>query len=460
MRVAGSYRDPGGHVFTYGERILRTVHGAIARQFAKIESTGVVQEAVDHGFLVSTHSLASGDIPAPLRHADIVLEHQPIAYISYPYEWGFSQLKAAALHHLDFQLFLLKRGAILKDASAYNIQFKDSKPIFIDALSIDVYKQGQFWQGHEQFCAQFLNPLLLWALRGVAPNAWYRGSLEGLSSMDLSRLLSFKDKLSWTVMTQVVLHARLQRFAIGHTQKTIHKIKQQRPLAKHAYQGQLRQLRNYIAKLRCKALGPTVWQDYAWDNTYEDDETKKKHQLVTKFCKQHCPTMLLDLGCNAGHYSLAALKAGARFVVGYDFDHKAIEKATARGMGKAFLPLWFDAANPSPAQGWRQQERFGFAQRSQGQAVMALAFVHHLAIARNIPLHQVVEWIVSLAPHGLIEFVEKTDPTVQKMLSLREDIFADYSKQSFEQALKKVAHVRASTVVSKSGRRVYNFQRR
>ena len=57
-------------------------------------------------------------------------------YVSYPYEWSFSQLKAAALHHLDFNLFLLDQGATLIDASAYNIQFIGSKPIFIDLLSI------------------------------------------------------------------------------------------------------------------------------------------------------------------------------------------------------------------------------------------------------------------------------------------------------------------------------------
>jgi len=32
---------------------------------------------------------------------------------------------------------------------------------------------------------------------------------------------------------------------------------------------------------------------------------------------------------------------------------------------------------------------------------------------------------------GVIEFVQKTDATVRAMLSLREDIFADYTEESF-----------------------------
>ena len=46
--------------------------------------------------------------------------------------------------------------------------------------------------------------------------------------------------------------------------------------------------------------------------------------------------------------------------------------------------------------------------------MIALAFEHHLAIAKNIPLDQLINWLTSLAPRGLIEFVPKEDITVKK----------------------------------------------
>ena len=71
-------------------------------------------------------------------------------------------------------------------------------------------------------------------------------------------------------------------------------------------------------------------------------------------------------------------------------------------------------------------------------AVIALAFQHHLAIGRNIPLPEIINWITQLAPQGLIEFVHKDDPTIQKMLALRDDIFHDYNLENFITALQQV----------------------
>ena len=95
-----------------------------------------------------------------------------------------------------------------------------------------------------------------------------------------------------------------------------------------------------------------------------------------------------------------------------------------------FLALFLDVANPTSNQGWAEAERKGLAARATADAVLALALVHHLAIAKNVPLSQVVEWLVSLAPNGVVEFVPKGDAMVQELLRLREDIFHDYAEES------------------------------
>ena len=132
-----------------------------------------------------------------LSEFDIILEHEKIDYITYPYEWCFDQLKDAALHHLDFQLFLLEKNCVLIDASAYNIQFINSKPIFIDVLSLSEYKDGSYWVGHKQFCENYLNPLILSSKKDIDFNNWFRGNLEGIPTSDLNKILTLKDKFNF-----------------------------------------------------------------------------------------------------------------------------------------------------------------------------------------------------------------------------------------------------------------------
>jgi len=90
-----------------------------------------------------------------------------------------------------------------------------------------------------------------------------------------------------------------------------------------------------------------------------------------------------------------------------------------------------DASNPSPSQGWRGEERPGMKNRANADGLIALTFIHHLAIARNIPFGELLGWILSFAPKGIIEFIPKQDPMVQKLLAFRKDIFPDYTEDFF-----------------------------
>jgi hypothetical protein len=47
--------------------------------------------------------------------------------------------------------------------------------------------------------------------------------------------------------------------------------------------------------------------------------------------------------------------------------------------------------------GWGQAERKGLAERANADALVALAFIHHIAIGRNVPLDMAVDWIMSIA---------------------------------------------------------------
>jgi ribosomal protein L11 methylase PrmA len=390
----------------------------------------------------------------------MVLRHERVPFISYPYEWSFPLLKAAALHHLDIQIAALKQGVSLSDASAYNIQFNGPKPVFIDLLSFKRYRDGEVWAGHRQFCEQFLNPLLLRALFGIPHNNWFRGSLEGIETDKLARMMPWWRNFSFNILTHVTMQARLQASAMRDNGKGVAKARSVK-LSKDGYLNMLRAMKRWIGTLKPRDTGATVWQHYAENTTYRSDEQQRKRQFVADFCHKTKPNSLWDVGCNTGEYSEVALESGADKVIGFDFDQGALERAYARATAKSLdlLPLFQDGANPSPDQGWANGERKSVARRGGADAVMALAFEHHLAIGRNVPLPRVVEWLVAMAPKGIIEFVQKSDPTVQQLLALREDIFPDYTIEAFEAALGARASILRKERVSDAGRTLYWFDR-
>lgn len=454
----GSFRDPRGRIFYVDDRVLRTVTSLAAADFDFVRSSGLVERLQTGGKLIGESLVDAAVLGEQGSGAQYVLEHPRLPFISYPYEWSFSALKAAALLHLDIQQAALEKDVALTDASAYNIQFVGPRPVFIDSLSFRRYQDGEFWAGHRQFCEQFVNPLLLRAVTGVAHNAWFRGNLEGISAQDLSQVLPWRSRFSWNILTNVLMQARLQRSA--STDTAANKAGN-RKLPKIGFAQMLHGLRKWIAKLEPKSDSKTVWQDYAADNSYADTEAVKKRVFVAEFAASVAPAVVLDVGCNTGDYSVAALENGAGLAVGFDFDHGAVEFGFRRAVQEKrnFLPLHLDAANPSPAQGWLQTERMGLGQRAKGDAVIGLALIHHLAIAKNLPLKQVIAWLVDMAPQGVLEFVPKEDAMVQQLLRMREDLFADYDQGFFEDYLKSKARIVKSETVSASGRTLYWFDR-
>ncbi len=440
--VAGSFRDPAGQVYAVDGRILRTVSRFGVEDYEALRSSGVLQSFTEAGRIVSAEEVDKACLGAAAREACYVLEHPRLPIISYPYEWPFEVLKSAALAHLDLQRDALEHDIVLSDASAYNVQFRGTAPLFIDYLSFRRYRPGEYWQGHRQFCEQFLNPLLLRALFGLNHNAWYRGSQEGVTAVELSRILKWHQKLRPFLLMHVVLPARFQLAATRDAGAKLQKAKQ-RQMPKSAYLAMLGQLRDWIEGLRPRDKAPTVWSHYDHEHNYTDLDHSAKSAFIRNFVAATKPGMLWDLGCNTGEYSELALGAGAQTVVGFDIDQQALDHAYRRAVdrGLSFTPLYLDAANPSPDQGWDGAERRSLKARACADALIALAFVHHLAIGRNVPLAQVIRWLLDLAPQGVIEFVPKTDPQVSRMLALREDIFPDYTEERFLGLLQSQARI-------------------
>jgi ribosomal protein L11 methylase PrmA len=458
VRDPASFRDPKGHVFSCGGEILRTVEAGGAAGYERARDNGLIAALQARGWLVPTEEIEPVLARTLGLQAKHVLRHPRLPFISHPYEWSFPALQDAALLHLDLILACLERDVSLSDASAYNIQFDGWRPVFIDVLSLQPYAEGEAWLGYRQFCEQFLNPLLLTALFGISHHAWCRGSLEGIPTSDVARLLRLRHRFNWRLLSHVILQAGMQKRSLANPETSSASARKVR-LSRNGYRAIVTQLRDWIASLAPAGDAKSTWSDYASANTYSDGEYAAKRAAVTAFCQRVKPKMLWDVGCNTGDFAATALQSGAGFVVGFDADHRALEKAYVRAKTERlrFIPLYQDLASPSPSQGWSEHERRGMSERRCADALLALAIVHHLAIGRNVPLPDVVRWLVGLAPNGIIEFVPKSDPTVQTMLAVRQDIFESYTEEAFSAALRREASVVECKTISATGRKLFAY---
>lgn len=459
--LPGSFRDPSGNVYQVEGRILRTVNECFSGDFDFVTSTGLFKTLATEGLLLPFEVMSSDVLGLSDPKPRYVLETPKLPFISYPYEWSFPALKAAALLHLRIHLQSLAVGVTLSDASAYNIQFQGNQPVFIDHLSFRRYLSGEMWVGHRQFCEQFLNPLLLRAFFGISHNAWYRGTQEGITTGEIRKLLKWRHCLKWNVLTHVVLQDLFQKTSTKNTKSLQDHSLAQASFPLSSFKAMLEKMFHWISQLTPLNKGESTWGDYDKTCSYSSTEIQSKKQFILEFAQTVQPALIWDFGCNTGEYSEAALNGGARNVVGFDFDQGALDGSYRRAVERrlSFQALFMDAANPSPNQGWNGHERESLQSRASADAILALALVHHLAIARNIPLVQVVNWLITLAPQGVIEFVPKNDPMVQELLSLRQDIFPDYTAEHFMALLEKKAVIIKNEIVSKSGRVLVWFKR-
>lgn len=457
-RVAASFRDPAGFLFRREGLLYRQVNRAGEADYRLLMDSGLYAALTKAGLLIP-HAEVNVP-PAEPDLAAVIIQPEAVGFISYPYEWSFSQLQDAALVTLAIQRRALDRGLSLKDASAYNIQFQRGRPRLIDTLSFERYTEGTPWTAYRQFCQHFLAPLALMAKRDIRLNQLLRIYIDGVPLDLASELLPGATRLNLALLTHIHAHAGAQK-RYADRGGEVKSSTAAASFSKNALLGLIDSLEAVVKSLHWKPAG-TEWADYYDATNYTRAAFDAKSERVASFLAQADPQIVWDLGANNGVFSRLAMARGAQ-TIAFDIDPAAVEqnyRQCRSAKETLMLPLVMDLTNPSPALGWAHRERSSMLARGPVDLVMALALVHHLAISNNVPLPLVAEFMANAGRWAIVEFVPKSDSQVKRLLSTRKDIFDQYNQEGFEEAFALYFNTERKAPIPGSQRTLYLFKRK
>lgn len=452
--LPSSFRDPSGYLFLRGGILYRQVNTTYRDHYELLDRSGLYTTLTSKKILIPHEEVT---IPAEdPKMAFRIIKPLPIQFISYPYEWCFSQLKQAALLTLEIQKISLEHGMTLKDASAYNVQYFDGKPVFIDTLSFERYEPGKPWIAYRQFCRHFLAPLALMQYTDIRLGQLFRTFIDGIPLDLASTLLPKRTWLNTGILMHIHLHAK------SETKYSNVRVPVQPPeISKHSLLGLLDSLTTTIEKMYWQPEG-TEWADYYQDTNYSTEAFEHKKELVNRYLEILNPKTVWDLGANNGFFSRIASEKG-KFTLAFDIDPACVELNYREILQKEehnLLPLLLDLTNPSPGIGWQNSERDSLMERGPTDTVLALALIHHLAISNNVPLDRISDFFSRICNSLIIEFVPKTDSQVQKLLANRKDIFGKYDTDHFERSFSKYFDIILKEEIKSSERIVYLMKKR
>jgi hypothetical protein len=448
----GSFRDPASRVILSEDRVARILTPQGFTDWEALAATSFFRNETESGRLIGTQLE-----PDPRSNCgNRVLTHELIPFWSYPYEWSFSMLKAAAQLQLDLLGKALDEGLTLKDATPYNIAFRGPKPVFIDIGSFRRYEAGEPWLGYGQFCRMFLFPLMLRAHAGISFQPLLRGSIDGVGPDYVRNVLRGRRLFRPGVIVDVVMQARAER-ALASSQRDLRQEMSAAGFSVDMIKANVRRLAGVIEKTTWRPQSST-WSNYA-ACSHVGTHRAPKEDFVRRVVGAHPRRLVWDLGANDGHFSKVAAPH-ADLVVATDADELVIDllyQSLSQGGPANVLPLVMDLADPSPGLGWRGRERRRLEERGRPDLVLALALIHHLIISANLPLTEVVEWLASLGSEVVLEWVPPNDPMARQLaINKREhEIHADYTEESLRGVLRDRFEVREESQLE--GRRLLHL---
>lgn len=451
-----SFKDPSGFIFIENNNLYRQINKCYQTDYDFLLSSGLYDALIKKNYLVAHNEVELNKKTDNNFYKFI--QPEKVDFISYAYEWSFSQLKDAALLTLEIQKLALSHGMILKDATNFNVQFSNGKPIFIDTLSFQKYEVNTPWCAYKQFCQHFLAPIALMCYTDIRLNQLLKNNIDGIP-LDLAcKLLPTKAKLNLGLLTNLFWHSDAQK---KYENKDLNLQKQTPKLSSFALSALIDSLTDCINSLKLPQVD-TEWGSYYSNTNYTDKAFLSKKEIISKYIDIINPKTVWDIGANRGDFSRLASSRNIQ-TISFDIDPIAVEKnylSSKYNGEKSILPLVMDLTNPTPDIGFMNDERSSLIKRANADLTLALALIHHLAISNNLPFDNIANFFSNLSDSLIIEFIPKEDSKVQTLLASREDIFPNYNENSFKGSFTNYFKIIKEEKVVDSKRILYLMRKR
>ncbi len=467
---SGSFRDPSSRVYTIdlpengSSAIFRGVDNKTLENFKKLQTEPFYQQLEIEKRVVKT-KLCAPDDPVAKEILEAgwagVMQHEPVSIVSYSYEWSFAMLRRAALLHLRILTDALEAGWTIKDSTPFNIQFEGTAPVFIDIPSFVPWQEGEPWLAYRQFCCCFLTPLMMRSHLGINHLPLLRSYLDGIPPVEAANFFRGFSRFKRGVASHIMLPARVEKRIEARERDAVPAQDRSQRKVSRKYVLALVESVTRLVKSLSVNIEHTDWSEYDKTHTYDDEELQAKKGFVQKFVQEKKPYCLMDIGCNTGTFSKIAAEH-ADLVIAADGDHDAVQKLfmheSSHSVHNNILPLVLDLSNVSPNQGWAGKERSSFDSRANPDAILVLALVHHIRISANIPMALFLDWLRSFNCDIVIEFVDRHDEMVVKLLQNKTEQYLDYDRVAFEHELKERFKVRTSKDLKGGKRVIYHIE--
>jgi len=429
-------RDPEGYLRFEPEHVIRRLYGPLASDHFLYRP--VAQRLVHEERLI------------PFQFEDAQTLRAPrVPFVSHPYEWTDAQFYDAATLTLDISETLLDEGLQLKDASAWNVVYHGTRPMFCDHLSVEPIGDRRWW-AFAQFVRHFVLPLCVSRFRGLHAKDCFKIARDGLTPAQARDLMGLKRYFTryWPLMIEGKGRASV-------TAATLQRADQAASSLRNIYASARMFLNGVVPSSGAKK---SVWIDYVHDRThYSADAANVKRETVARWLAEIRPTWVVDFGCNTGEFSLIARENGAA-VIAIDLDHESVQELYRRRSGDVGLyPLCATLDDFAGGRGWAGAEFPGLMHRLEGRGdvVLMLALIHHLSISDAVRYADIVEFAARVTRRYLIaELLEENDPLVERLCAQRRRSPAEFGLQKQREAFARRFAQRAEVVLPGGTRRL------
>lgn len=396
-------RDPLGSIHVENGVVIRRLKKALESSAFLKQSNS--QELVENNQLVSFQFQTDVLITSPL-----------LPFVSYPHEWCDAQFYDAADLTLSISEDCEKTDWELKDASAWNIIFDGTHPIFCDHLSFQPIERKNWW-AFAQYIRHFVLPLCISKHAGIHAYETFKSNRDGLQTLQAKNILGLRRFFTryWPLLIDI--------------KAATTKLQEKEIQGPHRHKNLFSMTRFYLKGLQPK-VKKSVWSDYVDErNHYTHHAQLIKKEKIGEWLKQTQPQWVADFGCNTGEFSRLACEHDAK-VIALDFDHESIQQLYLTEKENHHIhPVVADLDDIFSGRGWAGTEFKGLVERISHVNEMAfmLALIHHIAISNSIPYTKIAEFARSVTKKWLIvELLGEEDPLVNHLCKQR-----DRSPQDF-----------------------------